>query len=166
MSASAGDPRARLQALGLTLPVPPAPVAAYVPTITTPLGGGRVMLAVSGQVPIRDGRPVAIGRVPDEIDIDTAVECARLCGLNLLAQIEAAVGLDAVQQVLALTGYVRCADGFGDQPRVLNGASELLVEVLGDAGRHTRAAVGVNALPFGVPVEVSALVVAITADRS
>jgi len=91
--------------------------------------------------------------------VEEAQDRAKVCALNLLAQIEAAVGLDNVEQVAQLTGFVLSADGFGEQPKVLNGASELLVEVLGDAGRHTRAALGTNALPFSVTVEIAAIVV-------
>jgi len=91
--------------------------------------------------------------------VEEAQERAKVCALNLLAQMEAAVGLDNVEQVAQLTGFVLSADGFGEQPKVLNGASELLVEVLGDAGRHTRAALGTNALPFSVTVEIAAIVV-------
>jgi enamine deaminase RidA (YjgF/YER057c/UK114 family) len=151
------SPHDRLAALGLELPPAPAALAAYLPTTLAPLGGGRALLSVSGQVWAADGRPVQRGRVPDQVSAAEAEENARQCALRVLAQLEAAVGLERVEQVLQVTVYVRSADSFEAQPQVGNAASELLVAVLGEAGRHARAAVGVNALPLGVPVEVSAL---------
>jgi enamine deaminase RidA (YjgF/YER057c/UK114 family) len=151
-------PHDRLRSLGLKLPAPPAAVASYVPTVLAPIGDGRSLLFIAGQVSIRDGKRLT-GRCPDEVTVDDAQERARVCALNLLAQMDAAVGLDNVEQVAQLTGFVLSADGFGEQPKVLNGASELLVEVLGEAGRHTRAALGTNALPFSVTVEIAAIVV-------
>jgi enamine deaminase RidA (YjgF/YER057c/UK114 family) len=133
-------------------------VAAYVPTVLAPIGDGRSLLFIAGQVSVQDGKRLT-GRCPDEVTVEEAQERAKVCALNLLAQMEAAVGLDNVEQVARLTGFVLSADGFGEQPKVLNGASELLVEVLGDAGRHTRAALGTNALPFSVTVEIAAIVV-------
>lgn len=152
------SPHSRLADLGLELPAPPAALAAYVPATLAPLGDGRALLSVSGQVWVEEGRPVQRGSVPDQVSVAEAEENARRCALRVLAQIEAAAGLASVEQVLQVTVYVRCADGFEAQPQVGNAASELLVAVLGEAGRHARAAVGVNALPLGVPVEVSALV--------
>jgi enamine deaminase RidA (YjgF/YER057c/UK114 family) len=105
-----------------------------------------------------DGKRLT-GRCPDEVSIEEAQARARVCGLNVLAQIEAAAGLDNVEQVTQLIGFVLSADGFGDQPKVINGASDLMVDVLGDAGRHTRVALGANALPFSVTVEVAAVAV-------
>jgi enamine deaminase RidA (YjgF/YER057c/UK114 family) len=154
------DPHARLQELGLELPAPPAAVASYVPATVVPISDGRLLVSVSGQVALRDGLPVSEGRVPDQVSVEQAVDNARTCALNLLAQLEQAVGLGNVEQILQLTVYVHSADGFSAQPRVANGASDLLVAVLGEKGRHARAAVGVNALPLGVPVEVSALALA------
>jgi enamine deaminase RidA (YjgF/YER057c/UK114 family) len=126
--------------------------------VLAPIGDGRSLLFIAGQVSVQDGKRLT-GRCPDEVTVEEAQERAKVCALNLLAQIEAAAGLDNVEQVAQLTGFVLSADGFGDQPKVLNGASELLVEVLGDAGRHTRAALGTNALPFSVTVEIAAIVV-------
>jgi enamine deaminase RidA (YjgF/YER057c/UK114 family) len=153
-------PLQRLEALGLTLPQAPAPLASYIPTTVVPIGDGRVLVFVAGQVAMRDGAPVQRGRVPDEVSLEAAQENARLVCLNVLAQLEKTVGLANVEQVLQVTGYVRCSDSFDQQPAVLNAASELIVAVLGDAGRHTRAAVGTNALPGGVPVEMTAIAVA------
>lgn len=99
------------------------------------------------------------GRCPDEVSIEQAQEAARVCALNLLAQMEAAAGLDNVEQVMQLTGFVLSTDEFGEQPKVLNAASELIADVLGAAGKHTRAALGANALPFSVTVEIAAVAV-------
>lgn len=153
-----GGPHERLRALGIELPSAPAPAAAYVQTRLVPLGGGRSLLYVAGQVS-RDGATLLTGRCPDEVSVEEAARRARVCAINILAQIEAAAGLDSVEQVVQVIGFVLSADGFGEQPKVLNGASELLAEVLGDAGLHTRAALGTNALPFSVTVEVAAVAV-------
>jgi len=152
------SPHERLRELGLTLPSPPAPVASYVPTRLVPIGEGRALLYVAGQVSTKDGQRLT-GRCPDEVSVEQAQEAARACALNLLAQIESAAGLDQVEQVAQVNGFVLSTDDFGDQPKVMNAASDLLVEVFGDAGRHTRAALGTNALPFSVTVEITAVVV-------
>jgi len=151
---------ARLRALGIVLPAAPAPAANYVPTRVVPIGEGRTLVYVAGQIPFKPDGSMYTGRVPSETSIATATEAARACGLAILAQLEAAVGLDNVEQVTQVIGFVLSDDSFGDQPQVLNGCSDLLVEVLGDAGRHTRAALGTNALPRGVTVEVAAVAVA------
>jgi len=132
-------------------------MASYVPTRTVPLGTGLAMVHVAGQVPVRDGKVMYTGRVPSDVSITDAQAAAQLCALNLLAQVHAASGLDKVEQVVSLLGFVRSDDGFGEQPTVVNAASDLLVAVLGEAGRHTRAAVGANELPRGVPVEIAAV---------
>jgi enamine deaminase RidA (YjgF/YER057c/UK114 family) len=152
-------PRDRLARLGLELPAPPAALAAYVPARTVPLGDGRVLVFVSGQIALIDGRPMHQGRVPDEVSIDEARANARQVALNILAQFEQAVGLENIEQVTQLSGWVQSGDGFGGQPQVINAASDLLRDVLGEAGRHTRAAVGSNALPLNVPVEIAAIAV-------
>jgi enamine deaminase RidA (YjgF/YER057c/UK114 family) len=128
------------------------------PTVLAPIGDGRALLFIAGQVPVQDGKRLT-GRCPDEVTVEEAQAAARLCALNLLAQMEGAVGLDHVEQVAQLTGFVLSTDDFGEQPKVLNAASELLVDVLGEAGRHARAALGANALPFSVTVEIAAIVV-------
>ncbi len=142
----------------MKLPAPPAAVASYVPTRLVPIGDGRALLYVSGQISTADGKRLT-GRCPDEVSIEEAQARARVCALNVLAQIDAAAGLDNVEQVTQVIGFVLSADGFGEQPKVLNGASDLLVDVLGEAGRHTRAALGTNALPFSVTVEIVAVAV-------
>jgi enamine deaminase RidA (YjgF/YER057c/UK114 family) len=148
----------RLKELGLELPPAPVALASYVPTRLVPIGEGRALLYIAGQVPIRDGKRLT-GRCPDEVSVEEAQAAARLCALNVLAQMEAAAGLDNVEQVMQVLGYVLCTDEFGEQPKVLNAASELLVDVLGEAGRHTRAAVGASALPGSVTVEIAAVAV-------
>jgi enamine deaminase RidA (YjgF/YER057c/UK114 family) len=153
------SPRHRLKELGIELPAAPPAMAAYVPTRTVPVGGGRALIFVAGQVPVVDGEVRHVGRVPDEVGLEEALATARVCALNLLAQVEAAAGLDRVEQVASLTGFVRSAPGFGEQPEVINAASELLADVLGEAGKHSRAAVGVAELPRGVSVEIAAIFV-------
>jgi enamine deaminase RidA (YjgF/YER057c/UK114 family) len=133
-------------------------MASYVPTRLVPIGDGRALLFIAGQVAMKNGE-LLTGRVPAEVSVEVAQESARRCALNILAQIEAAAGLDNVVEIAQLTGWVLSADDFGGQPQVVNGASDLLVEVLGDAGKHTRAAVGANSLPRGVTVEIAATVV-------
>lgn len=145
----------RLEELGIELPEPVAPVANYVPFVRA----GN-LIAVSGQVSIAPGGKKISGRVPDEVSLEHAVEAARMCGINIIAQLNAALDgdLERVKRVVRLGAFVRCADDFTDQPKVANGASDLMVEVFGGKGRHARAAVGVNALPLGVAVEVDAIV--------
>lgn len=149
-SAGVASPEVKLRELGIELPSPPAPVAAYVPAKRA----GN-LLYVSGQIPFRDGALLATGRAPDEVSPERARECARQCGLNALAVARAALGsLDRVSQVVRLGCFVASAPGFGGQPAIANGASELMVEVFGERGRHARAAVGSVNLPLNVPVEV------------
>lgn len=116
------------------------------------------MLYIAGQV-AREGDKLLKGRCPDEVSIDEAARRARLTALSVLAQVEAAAGLDKVEAMMQLIGWVLSSDDFGDQPKVMNGASEVIVEVLGDAGKHTRAAIGASALPFSVTVEIAAVAV-------
>jgi len=150
-------PHERLRRLGLTLPAPPAAVASYVPTVLVPLGDGRSLVYIYGQVSVQDGKRLT-GRCPDQVSIEEAQVAARACGLNLLAQMETAAGLANVEKVVQLIGFVLSTDDFGDQPKVINAASDLIVEVLGEAGRHTRAALGASSLPFSVTVEIAAVV--------
>jgi len=114
---------------------------------------------VAGQVPLASRELKYTGRVPDQASVDDAKQSARLCALNLLAQVNAAAGLDKVEMVAQVIGWVACSDDFGEQPQIINAASDLLTDVLGDAGKHTRAAVGTNALPRGVTTEVAAVFV-------
>ena len=144
------NPEKNLQELGLTLPQPPAAAGAYVPAVRT---GNLLYLA--GTLPMRDGKMVYGGKVGQEINLVQAAEAAQLCTLNALANAKAALGsLDAVVRVVMVNGFVNGIDGFRDSPKVLNGASEFLLKVFGDAGKHARAAVSVNGLPLGAAVEV------------
>lgn len=148
-----------MQELGYELPAPPAPQATYVPTRTVPIGDGRALVYVSGQVSLRADGTRLTGRVPDQVSVEDAQEAARVCALNVLAQVHAVAGLDNVEQVAQLIGFVLSQDGFGDQPKVVNGASDLIGAVLGEAGRHTRAALGTNSLPGSATCEVAAVFV-------
>lgn len=141
----------RLKDLGLTLPQAAAPAANYVPYVQS----GNLVF-VSGQITLENGDLKFVGRVGEDFTTEQAYEAAKLCGLNLIAQVKAACGgdLDRVTRVVRLGGFVNCTQGFTDQPKVINGASDLMAEVFGEVGRHARAAVGVNALPLGVAVEV------------
>lgn len=143
-------PEERLAELGLTLPEPTAPVAAYVPAVRT----GNLVY-ISGQGPVRDGRLAFTGKVGADVDIDSAKEAARITCLNGLAALKAEIGdLADVTRVVKLTVFVNSAVGFDQQPAVANGASELLQDLFGDAGRHARSAVGMAELPFGMSVEI------------
>ena len=150
----AGKIDAQIKSLGLNLPTASAPVANYVPYVRT----GNLVF-VSGQIPQLDGTAQYVGLVGEQISPEDAYEAAKLCGLNLIAQVKGACGgdLDRVTRVVKLTGFVAAGPHFTDQPKVINGASDLMVQVFGDAGRHSRAAVGASSLPRGVPVEVEAV---------
>ncbi|MBY0393413.1 MAG: RidA family protein [Novosphingobium sp.] len=146
------DTAARLAELGITLPTPAAPVAAYVPTVEA---GG--FLYVSGQVSFVDGELVK-GRLGENVSLEEGVTAARGCGLMLLAQAQAALGsLDRIARVVKLGAFISSTPDFTDQPKVANGASELMVAVFGDAGKHSRSAVGVPVLPLGCAVEIDAV---------
>ena len=147
------DARARLAELGLELPSVTPPLAAYVPAVRT---GNHVY--VSGQVPMADGKLLATGKVGAEVTPEQAKELAARCALNGLAAVDALVGLEQIVRVVKVVGFVASAEGFTGQPAVINGASEFLGEVLGEAGRHARSAVGVAELPLGAPVEVELIV--------
>jgi enamine deaminase RidA (YjgF/YER057c/UK114 family) len=143
----------RLAGLGIVLPEVASPVAAYVPAVRT---GAHVY--TSGQLPFVDGQLGATGKVGAEISPDEAKTQARICALNALAAVHALVGIDSVVRVVKVVGFVASADGFTAQPGVINGASELMREVFGDAGQHARSAVGVAELPLGSPVELELIV--------
>jgi enamine deaminase RidA (YjgF/YER057c/UK114 family) len=143
----------RVQELGLDLALPPAPLANYIPAVQT---GNLVFL--SGQVPVLPDGTRLRGKVGAELDVDEAKQAARLCATGLLARLRAHVGsLDRVHRVVKVTGFVNAVPDFEQQPMVINGASDLFVEVFGENGRHARSAVGVGSLPFNVPVEVEAI---------
>jgi enamine deaminase RidA (YjgF/YER057c/UK114 family) len=149
-----GKIETRLKELGVELPQASTPVANYVPFTVS----GSLVI-VSGQVSVRNGKAEFIGKLGREISIPDGQQAARLCALNILAHLKTACGgdLNRVKRVLRLGGFVNCMPEFTDMPQVVNGASDLMVEVFGDAGRHARAAVGVNSLPLGVAVEVEAM---------
>jgi enamine deaminase RidA (YjgF/YER057c/UK114 family) len=143
----------RLTELGIELPSAPAAIAAYVPVRVV----GRLAY-VSGQVPLVDGEPLHPGKVGDTVTIEQGAEAARRCALQALSALRAALGsLDVVTGIVQVMAFVASGTGFTDQPKVANGASELLVEVFGEAGRHSRVAVGVAELPLGVPVELAVI---------
>ncbi|MEL6748247.1 MAG: RidA family protein [Pseudomonadota bacterium] len=145
---------ARLGALGIVLPTLVAPAGNYVPTI---LHGG--LLWVSGQIAMADGVIKYAGALGDDCTLEDGVAAARLCGINIIAQAQAALGgdLSRVTQVVRLNGLVQAAPGFTQHPTVINGASDLMVDVFGDAGRHTRTAVGMSSLPLNTAVEIDAI---------
>ena len=145
---------ARLRELGIELPKAATPVANYVPYV---IDGNQ--LWVAGQIPFWDGAVKYTGTVGEDVAIEQAVDAARVCALNILAQTKAALGdLDRVRRIIKLCGFVNGGAGFTDQPKVVNGASDLVVEIFGDKGLHARSAVGVSGLPLGVPVEVDAVI--------
>ena len=150
----AGSVEQKLASLGITLPTPAAPVANYVASVRS---GNQ--LIVSGQLCFGpDGKLVAKGQLGDAVSMEDGVKAARACAVNLLAQVKAAVGdLDKVVRVIRLGGFINSAVGYGDGPKVMNGASDLMVEVFGDKGRHARSTVGVAALPAEAAVEVEGL---------
>ena len=140
----------KLEDLGITLPTPPQPIANYVRAVRV----GN-FLFVSGHGPYNDGKIKMAGKVGRELTVEEGYQVARNVGLNCLAAVKAAVGyLDKVKQVVKLLGMVNCTEDFKDQPKVINGCSDLLVEVFGEIGKHARSAVGMQALPNGIPVEI------------
>jgi enamine deaminase RidA (YjgF/YER057c/UK114 family) len=145
---------ARIAELGLTIPTVPAPLAAYVPAVRT---GNYVY--TSGQLPFLNGELIATGLVHAEVDIDTAVLCARQSALNALAAIKTVVdSLDEIEQIVKVVGFVASPHDFSQHPMIVNGASQLLGEIFGDAGKHARSAVGVSSLPMNAPVELEMVI--------
>ena len=141
----------RIKELGIELPNAASPAANYIPFV---LSGNQVV--ISGQIPFWNGELVGLGKLGSNLTVEEGANIARVCALNLLAQLQVASGgdLDRVSRVVKLGGFVNCTETFTDQPEVINGASDLMVEVFGDIGRHARFAVGVGSLPRGVAVEV------------
>jgi enamine deaminase RidA (YjgF/YER057c/UK114 family) len=146
---------ARLAELGIALPAPAAPVAAYVPVVEH-----DGLLHISGQLPFREDGSLIAGRLGESLDVTAGAEAARRCGIMLVAQIRAALGgdLDRMVRIVKLGAFISSDPAFTDQPKVANGASELMVALFGDAGRHARSAVGVPVLPLGAAVEIDAIV--------
>ena len=150
----ASSPEARLKALGIQLPPAPTPIASYVPAVRT---GNLIFLA--GQGPVVGGKPTVTGKVGAELTEEEGYKAARATILTSLAVLRAEIGsLDRVRRIVKLVGWVNSAPGFTRQPWVINGASDLLVEIFGDAGRHARSSVGANELPFNIPVEIEMIV--------
>lgn len=148
------NPEAKLVELGLSLPMPPAAAGSYVPTVRT----GN-LLYCAGTISLLNGQMTHIGQVGKEQTIETAKKSAEICVMNTLANIRSAVGsLDQVARIVMVNGFVNAVDGFTDSPAVINGASDLLVQIFGEAGKHARAAVAVNGLPRGSTVEVQLVV--------
>ena len=140
----------KLKEMGITLPEPPKPVANYVPAVKA----GN-LLFVSGHGPYNDGKTVLSGKLGKELNIEEGYKTARNVALNCLASVKATLGdLDKVKRVVKLLGMVNCTEDFKDQPKVINGASDLLVEVFGEKGKHARSAVGMQSLPNNIPVEI------------
>ncbi len=147
------DPESRLKELGIELPAPPKPLGAYVPAVRA---GDLVF--VSGEKASVGGVLKLKGKIGGNLSIEEGYEAARICGLNCLAALKSAVALSEVERVVKVVGYVNSAEGFNQQPKVVNGASELFLKVFGDGGQHARVAVGVSELPDDSPVEVSMIV--------
>ena len=150
----AGQIDARLAELGITIPEAAAPVANYVGHVV--IGN---MVSVSGQVTLENGKLQYIGKLGDSISLDDGYKAARLCAINIIAQLKAACGgdLDRVKRIVRLGGFVNSTPDFGDQPKVINGASDLMVEVFGDKGKHSRAAVSAGSRPSGIAVEIDCI---------
>ncbi len=148
-----GRVQTRLERLGITLPEAPAAAANYVPWV---ISGNQ--LYVAGQLPMVDGQVAFVGRVGDDLKLEQGAEAARICAINILAQTSAAAGgdLDRVVRCVRLEGFVNATPGFEQHPTVINGASDLIADAFGDAGRHARFAVGASSLPFNAAVEVAA----------
>jgi len=147
----AGKIDARLAELGITLPEPAKPVANYVGFVVT---GSLVFTA--GQVPLKDGKMAYVGKLGQDLSVEEGQASARLCAINVIAQLKAACGgdLDRVKRIVRLGGFVNSTPDFTDQPKVINGASDLMVEVFGEAGKHARTALSAGSLPVGVATEV------------
>ena len=147
------NPETRLKEAGLALPEAAAPAANYVPYVVH-----GAIITVSGQLPLRDGKMVATGRVGDDVSPEMAAEAAQACGRNIIAQLKAAAGgdLSRIDQILRLEAFVASTDDFTGQPAVVNGASDLMVTAFGEAGKHARFAVGTNVLPLNAAVEIAA----------
>ncbi|MCB1442803.1 MAG: RidA family protein [Methyloceanibacter sp.] len=149
----AGTIEARLKALDLALPEAKAAIGTYVPFVH--MNG---QLLISGQLPMKDGALAVTGQLGRNVELDAGQAAAKLCALNILAQAKQALGdLDRITQLMRLNGFVNAAPDFADHPKVINGASDLMVEILGDKGRHTRIAVGCSSLPLNAAVEIDAI---------
>ncbi|MBM3514149.1 MAG: RidA family protein [Alphaproteobacteria bacterium] len=150
----AGCIEQRLKDLGISLPVAATPIANYVPAVRT---GNLVFIA--GQLPLKDGQVAVEGKLGESVSLEQGIQAARLCAFNILAQAKGAVGdLDNVVRIVKLTGFVACTPSFTQHPQIVNGASDVMVDVFGDIGSHARAAVGAPSLPRNAAVEVEAVI--------
>ena len=148
------NPEDKLSELGIVLPEAAKPLASYVPSLHT---GNYVF--ISGQLPIRDGKLLYEGKVPVDVSVEDGYEAAKLAAINIMAALKGEIGnLSKVKRIVRLNGFVQSADDFTLQPKIINGASDLFVEIFGDAGKHTRAVMGVNALPMNSVLEIDAIV--------
>lgn len=144
----------RLGELGIKLPIPPKPAGSYIPVVTT----GNLAF-VSGQIPIKDGKVSFTGKVPSERSIEEAQDAAKLCAINILAQLKLELGnLDRITKIVRVSGFVNSTPDFAEQPKVINAASDFLFNVFGEKGKHSRIAVGVSSLPLNATVEIDAVV--------
>jgi enamine deaminase RidA (YjgF/YER057c/UK114 family) len=144
----------RLKSLNIILPTPPKPAGSYIPVVTS----GNLAF-VSGQIPMQDGKVMFTGKVPTEKSIEEAQGAAKLCAINILAQLKSNLGsLDKITKIVRLSGFVNSAPDFSEQPKIINSASDLFFEILGEKGKHSRIAVGVSSLPLNSTVEIDAVV--------
>lgn len=140
----------RLDELGIVLPVPPKPAGSYIQVVKT-----RNLLFVSGQIPMKEGKVVFQGKVPTNVSIEDAQKAAKLCIINVLAQLKAELGtLDKISRIVKVSGFVNSSQDFIEQPKIINAASDLLFEIFGDKGKHSRIAMGVASLPLNSTVEI------------
>ena len=143
-----------LKRLGITLPTPPKPAGSYIPVV---ISGSLAF--VSGQIPMQDGKVLYTGKVPSERSIEEAQSAAKLCAINLLAQLKANLGnLDRITKIVRVSGFVNCTPEFSEQPKIINAASDLFFEIFGEKGKHSRIAVGVSSLPLNSTVEIDMIV--------
>jgi len=144
----------RLKQLSIEIPTPPNPAGSYIPVVTT----GNLAF-VSGQIPMKDGKVIVEGKVPEKQSLDSAREAAKICIINGLAQLKANLGsLDKITKFVRISGFVNSSQDFTEQPKVINAASDLLVEIFGDMAKHSRIAVGVASLPLNSTVEIDMIV--------
>jgi enamine deaminase RidA (YjgF/YER057c/UK114 family) len=144
----------KLKQLNITLPTPPKPAGSYIPVVTS----GNLAF-VSGQIPMQDGKVLYTGKVPSEKSIEEAQSAAKLCAINLLAQLKSNLGsLDKITKILRVSGFVNCTPEFSEQPKIINAASDLFFEIFGEKGKHSRIAVGVSSLPLNSTVEIDMIV--------
>lgn len=144
----------KLKQLSITLPIPPKPAGSYIPVVIS----GNLAF-VSGQIPMQDGKVLYTGKVPSERSIEEAQSAAKMCAINLLAQLKSNLGsLDKITKIIRVSGFVNCTPEFSEQPKIINAASDLLFEIFGEKGKHSRIAVGVSSLPLNSTVEIDMIV--------